>query len=105
MNLLDYNTINFVYFKCTEWMECMTRRKWKETKPQPGTAGPGNRLGCCLVFSFPVGHPMSAGCTSPVADYPAKEVTWFVGISVPLARWEHGAFEVPFGLMKCLPVQ
>ena len=28
-------------------------RKWKEIKLQPGTAGPGNRLGCCLVsFHF-----------------------------------------------------
>ena len=28
-------------------------RKWKETKLQPGTAGPGNMLGCCLVsFHF-----------------------------------------------------
>ena len=29
----------------------MAHRKWKETKLQPGTAGPGNMLGCCL-FSF-----------------------------------------------------
>ena len=27
----------------------MAHRKWKETKQQPGTAGPGNILGCCLV--------------------------------------------------------
>ena len=27
----------------------MAHRKWKETKQQPGTAGPGNMLGCCLV--------------------------------------------------------
>ena len=30
----------------TEWM---SHRKGKETKQQPGTAGPGNILGCCLV--------------------------------------------------------
>ena len=31
----------------------MAHRKWKEAKLQPGTAGPGNRLGCCLVsFHF-----------------------------------------------------
>ena len=31
----------------------MAHRKWKETKQEPGTAGPGNRLGCCLVsFHF-----------------------------------------------------
>ena len=31
----------------------MAHRKWKETKQQPGTAGPGNLLGCCLVsFNF-----------------------------------------------------
>ena len=25
-------------------------RKWKEIKQQPGTAGPGNMLGCCLIY-------------------------------------------------------
>ena len=31
----------------------MAYRKWKETKVHPGTAGPGNRLGCSLVsFHF-----------------------------------------------------
>ena len=31
----------------------MAHRKWKETKQQPGTAGPGNILGCCLIsFHF-----------------------------------------------------
>ena len=31
----------------------MAHKKWKETKLQPGTAGPGNRLGCSLVsFHF-----------------------------------------------------
>ena len=31
----------------------MAHRKWKETKLQPGTAGPGNVLCCCLVsFHF-----------------------------------------------------
>ena len=31
----------------------MAYRKWKETKVQPGTAGPGNMLGCSLVsFHF-----------------------------------------------------
>ena len=28
----------------------MADRKWKETKLQPGTAGPGNMLGCCLLY-------------------------------------------------------
>ena len=26
----------------------MANRKWKETKQEPGTAGPGNMLSCCL---------------------------------------------------------
>ena len=31
----------------------MAHRKWKETKQHPGTAGPDNMLGCCLVsFHF-----------------------------------------------------
>ena len=34
---------------CSEWMEWMSHRKRKEIKQQPGTAGQGNILGCCLV--------------------------------------------------------
>ena len=31
----------------------MAHRIWEETKQPPGTAGPGNMLGCCLVsFHF-----------------------------------------------------
>ena len=49
---------------CTVLVLRMAHRIWKETKQLPGTAGPGNMLGSCLVlFPFPVGHPMSAGCT------------------------------------------
>ena len=44
-------TWNIQYVICpnTEWMECIFHRKRKETKQQPGTAGPGSILGCCLV--------------------------------------------------------
>ena len=37
------------WFPSTERLHRMKHRKWKETKQQPGTAGPGNKLGCCLV--------------------------------------------------------
>ena len=34
-------------------IDSLPHRKWKVTKPQPGTAGPGNMLGCCLIsFHF-----------------------------------------------------
>ena len=34
-------------------MGWMAHRKWKEIKQQPGTVGPGNMLGYCLVsFHF-----------------------------------------------------
>ena len=36
---------------CTGLMGWIAHRKWKETKQHPGTAGPGNMLGCCLIFS------------------------------------------------------
>ena len=29
----------------------MAHRKWKEAKQLQGTAGPGNMLGCCLIYS------------------------------------------------------
>ena len=35
--------------RTTEWMEWMWHMKQKETKQAPGTSGPGNILGCCLV--------------------------------------------------------
>ena len=37
------------HLKNTVRINSLPHRKWKETKQQPGTAGPGNMLGCCLV--------------------------------------------------------
>ena len=40
-------------FTCTLCGHRIAHGKWKETKQQPGTAGPGNVLGRCLVsFHF-----------------------------------------------------
>ena len=39
-------------------VDSLPHRKWKEIKQQPGTAGPGNMLGCCLIsFHFLWGKP------------------------------------------------
>ena len=38
----------------------MAQRKWKDTKQEPGTAGPGNML--LSFFPFPVGHPDQEHC-------------------------------------------
>ena len=64
----------------------MSHRKLRETKHKPGTAGPGNILGCCLVslpflcdinsihpvdimFGLPVGVvPMRSGEVDHVVD-------------------------------------
>ena len=41
------------YSFSTVRVDSLPHRKWKETKQQPGTAGPGNMLDCCLVsFHF-----------------------------------------------------
>ena len=40
------------YHPCTVLVLRISHRIWKENKQQPGTAGSGNMLGCCLVF-FP----------------------------------------------------
>ena len=38
---------------CTVLVLRMAQRKWKDTKQEPGTAGQGNMLGCCLIsFHF-----------------------------------------------------
>ena len=34
--------------QCTVLVLSMAHRIWKETEQQPGTAGPGTMLGCCL---------------------------------------------------------
>ena len=45
--------LRVIYTTCTACGHRMAYRKWKETKLQPGTAGPGNLLVCCLVsFHF-----------------------------------------------------
>ena len=44
----------FIFYSVTCVTVCghrMAHMKWKETKQQPGTARPGNMLGCCLVSS------------------------------------------------------
>ena len=50
---------------CTVLVLRMAHRIWKQTKQQPGTAGPGNMLGCCSVsFHFLLAIPS----TSTVLD-------------------------------------
>ena len=49
MNYAEKNVLRCSWVT-TEWMEWMSHRKQKETKQHPGTAGPGNILGCCLVY-------------------------------------------------------
>ena len=36
--------------QCTVRVDSLPHRKWREIKQQPGTAGPGNMLGCCLIY-------------------------------------------------------
>ena len=52
-SILNYSSAPAIPYprtpRSTQWMKWMAHRKRKETKQQPGTAGPGNILGCCLV--------------------------------------------------------
>ena len=36
--------------QCTVRVDSLPHRKWREIQQQPGTGGPGNMLGCCLIF-------------------------------------------------------
>ena len=36
--------------ECTVRVDSLPHRKWREIQQQPGTAGPGNMLGYCLIF-------------------------------------------------------
>ena len=54
----------------------MAYRKWKETKVQPGTAGPGNMLGCSLVsfhFRWAILCPQAVETTLISSCYGHKE--------------------------------
>ena len=35
---------------CTVRADSLPHRIWKEIKQQPGTDGPGNMHGCCLIY-------------------------------------------------------
>ena len=55
----------------------MAHRKWKETKQQPGTAGPGNMLGSCLVsfhFLWAILCLQAVLCTPIVTVCPHDEI-------------------------------
>ena len=47
---LDSDTRYSARQNSTGRMRWMADRKWKEINLQPGTAGPGNMLGCCLIY-------------------------------------------------------
>ena len=47
--LMLSKTVLFYAQACAVRVDSLPHRKWKEIKQQPGTAGPGNILGCCLV--------------------------------------------------------
>jgi len=51
-------------------MGWMAHQKWKEAKQLPGTAGPGNMLGCCLIFSI------SCGPSTPSALYMSSSLSF-----------------------------
>ena len=51
LRLCRYFDVHFT--RSTVRVDSLPHRKWKDTKQQPGTAGPGNMLGCCLIsFHF-----------------------------------------------------
>ena len=69
-NIVKWNKSTFGGLN-TVRVDRLPHRKWKETKQQPGTAGPGNMLGCCLV-SF---HFLSAIlCPQAVIEYVAHMI-------------------------------
>ena len=56
-------------FKSTGWM---AHRKWIEAKQLPGTGGPGNMLGCCLIsfhFLWAI-HPIRPVQTGDMKRHP-----------------------------------
>ena len=60
-------------------MGWMAQRKWKEIKQQPGTAGPGNMLGCCFIsFHFRCDiHPIRPVQGGPTEFYSGNLIIFY----------------------------
>ena len=56
----------------------MAHRIWKETKHEPGTVGPGNILGCCLVCFHFLWAVLSTSTVYVLHLWPGQEVTILV---------------------------
>ena len=52
----------------------ITHRIWKGTKQEPGTAGPGNMLGCCLVSFHFLSAILSTSTVSAFPTHPIERV-------------------------------
>ena len=65
----------------------MAHRKWKEAKQLPSTAGPGNMLGCCLIyfhFLWAI-HPIRPVLLSPQPKHRLELGALF--LDTPCIRW------------------
>ena len=65
--------------ECTACRHRIAHRKWKETKLLPGTAGPGNRLGCCLIYLH---FLWAILCPQAVLDLPQTFTSFFMQLHI-----------------------
>ena len=76
VTVFQMSQIPFQY--STGRMGWIAHRKWKEIKQQPGTARPGNLLGCCLLsfhFLWSI-HPIHPVELSPCDNYRPVTIFW-----------------------------
>ena len=81
----------------------MAHRIWKETKQLPGTAGPGNMLGCCLISVHFLWAILS---TSTVDIFHFASPYWFKmeiyqGVKLSQSTCGHSLEQLNYNLANC----
>ena len=79
-------------WNCTVRVDSLPHRKWRDIQQQPGTAGPGNMLGCCLTFFHFLWGRLSTRTVQGIA----------LMLSGVQAKWSRIRFLIP-PLWSCMP--
>ena len=73
-------------------VDSLLHRKWREIQLQPGTAGPGNMLGCCLIYFHFLWGKLSTRtvqCTVPETVLSSKFSSFIRDGTSPLLVCDH----------------
>ena len=71
----------------------LPHRKWREIQQQPGTAGPGNMLGCCLIYFHFLFGKLSTRTVLVRAKFVNYRFPWCICLQ-PKKLWPHSTTSV-----------